>query len=161
MNFNKPPFHDPVIHLELPPKPRGNLPGPPNASPTAHTPMSETWENYHALLNNNLNTNLSDFGYIFPSVDTSTLDTNTSKFGQSMVYNESLGRMELNNGSRTTPDTNPPNYAPIQTYGAASTSEINAEAVKDKNLGRIFVNSDTNELQFSVDGATVRTITST
>lgn len=159
MNFNKPPFEDHVVTIEVPPKlqPNGTIPG----VPLAATPMSDPWRNYHALLNDQLSANLSNGGYIFPAVSSATLTTTVDRFGQSMVYNQDLNRLEINNGNRASPSSRAPTSEPIQTYGALSSSQIATEAVKPENLGRIFVNSSTNELQFSIDGATVRTITST
>lgn len=161
MNFNKPPFHDPVIDMQMPPKIR-----PPDKRPTkgiglVETPMAEVWANYHAVLNNELSSNLGENGYIFPAVNTATLNNNLPKFGQSMVYNQDLNRMELNNGNRSNPGSRAPTSEAIQTYGGLSGTQIATEAVKPENNGRIFVNTDTNELQFSIDGATIRTITST
>lgn len=162
MKFNKPPFHDPLIDLKIPltvqHAPDGGIQN--IKMGETESPMAHAWANYHALLNDQLSQNLSDAGYIFPSTSQADLNTNIPKFGQSIVYNDSLNRMELNNGNRTTPANRTPTSEPLQTYGAMTTSHIATEAVKPENLGRIYVNSDTNELQFSIDGATVRTITS-
>ena len=160
MKFNTPPFNDPVVDIEMPPKVRPADPTHPGNIGMVESPMAHVWANFHSILTNNLNKNLSDNGYIFPSVSQTSLNSNVNKFGQSIVYNHSLNRMELNNGNRKTPTNRPPTSEPIQTYGALSTANIATEAVKPENLGRIYVNSSTNELQFSINGTTIRTITS-
>lgn len=160
MNLNKPPFEDHVVDIKMPPKIRPSVGGPSSDIGLVESPMAHMWANYHSLLNDQLNTNFSDSGYLFPGQPSSTISTNLSKFGQSIVYNDSLNRMELNNGNRQNPASRAPTSEPIQTYGGFSTAQISSEAIKPENIGRIFVNSDTNELQFSVDGTTVRTITS-
>lgn len=160
MNFNKPPLNDSVVDIQIPPKVRQSADLPPDKVGLVESPMAHVWATYHSIFNDQLNQNLSDNGYIFPGVSTTTLTANVNKFGQSIVYNQSLNRMELNNGNRKNPTVAPPSYEPIQTYGSKTTTQIATEAVQQQNLGRIYVNSDTNELQFSVDGATIRTITS-
>lgn len=161
MKFNKPPFSDSVVNIATPPN-MGQSPAllTDDVGET-ESPMAHAWASYNALLNDQLSANLSDNGYIFPSGSTTTITKNLNQFGQSIVYNQSLNRMELNNGNRQNPQNRAPTSEPIQTYGALSTGEIATEAVKPGNLGKIYVNSDTNELQFSTNGTTIRTIVST
>lgn len=121
--------------------------------------LTEEWENYFSVQNNLLNENLSDNGYIFPAINETKKGQISKDYKQSIVYNSDKTRMEINNGNREDQQDNG-DYEPIQTYGAKTTSQIAQEAIKPKNLGKIFVNSDTNELQFSIDGVTVRTISS-
>lgn len=159
MRVNTPPFNDPILGAGGTTDTPAWLPQPDGSAPTAK--ISESWSNYLALLNNQINHTLSDSGYLVPGLPTVSLQKIVNNFGQSIVYNTSLNRMEINNGNRKNPDQRAPSYEPIQTFGSNTTAQINAEAIKTENLGKIFVNSDTNTLQFSLDGTTIRTITST
>lgn len=150
MNINKPPVSDPI-----------STPNPQDLS-ASHT-INQQWQDYFSVENNELSMNFSNNGYLIPSISEKQLTNpkQVDNYGQSIVYNNDKNRLEINEGNRQKPAARTPNYAPIQTYQPLSTSEIQTEAIKEGNLGKIFVNSDTNELQFSLNGTTIRTITST
>ncbi len=146
MRINPPPFESALTEPSI------------NVIGESEDKLAIAWQQFMTILNNQLNINFSDNGYVFPAVIQTTLDKIKQDYKQSIVYNSDKNRFELNNGNRSNDDDT--NYEPIQTYGPLNTANIATEAIKDKNLGRIFVNSDTNELQFSINGSTVRTIMS-
>lgn len=132
MKFNTPPYQDNIVDK--------------------NSKIHYKWSNFLSILTNNLNSNLGDLGYIFPSIDQSTADSISDQYSKSIVYNKDNTRMELNNNGK---------YEAISTVAINTTEEIQKVAISPENIGRIFVNSDTNELQFSLDGETIRTISST
>jgi len=116
--------------------------------------ISYKWANFFSVFLNEINNYLGDLGYIFPSIKNSTTQDSTiqQNYKRSIVYDSDNTQLLLNNTGT---------YQPIATIQTRTTSEIQEEAILPENVGRIFVNSDTSELQFSIDSQTVRTIVST
>lgn len=129
MKFNTPPFG--------------------NSISTDRGILHSSWQSFISILTNNFNQYLSDLGYIFPSINNSTATGIANNYKQSIVYNSDNQRMELNNSGT---------YQAIATVSSGTTSDIGQLAIQPQNIGRIFVNTDNNSLQFSLDGLTIRTI---
>lgn len=78
----------------------------------------------------------------------STMATEINKVFADVTYNDELNRIEINNDA-------------IAIVQSLTTSEIAQAITNPANIARIFVNTDDNSLQFSLDGITVRTVVST
>jgi len=78
----------------------------------------------------------------------STLANEINTVLADVTYNTDLDRIEINDDA-------------IEVVQILTTAEIAQAITNPSNIGRIFVNSDDNSLQFSLDGTTIRTIAST
>ena len=114
--------------------------------------IGSTWETFFSQLATQINTTFTNLGYFLPVISQSTADNTGSSSTQSIAYNGDNARAEINNSGE---------FEGISTVLVKTTSEIQNLISKNGNLGRIYINSDNNSLQFSVDGSTIRTIAST
>lgn len=113
--------------------------------------ISHDWATFHTILAQQINTNLGDQGYFYPAITTATAADIAPNFTQSIVYNSDAQKMVLNNDG---------NYEAIATVALATTSEISQLIQQDGNIGRLYINIDTGNIQFSIDGITIKTIVS-
>jgi len=114
--------------------------------------ISTPWGSFFSQLISEMNNLFTNLGHFFPGIGNDTSQRIQSDFKKSIVYNDDNERLELNNNGE---------FEGIQTISILTTLEIVDAVQEPGNIGRIFVNSDDNSLQFSLDGTTIRTIAST
>lgn len=114
--------------------------------------MASMWAQFFNQLITQLNTVFTNFGFFIPNITSAQKNTIASQYSRSITYDNDLSRMEINNTG---------SFEPIQTYSTKTTVEIQSLIQDQANIGKIYVNSETNSLQYSVDGSTIRTIVST
>ncbi len=113
--------------------------------------MASIWSAFFDQLSSQLTSTFTNLGYFVSGTSASKMDEISGDYKKSIVYNDSLSRMEINNAGT---------FEPIQTYTLKTTAEINQLAQDSANIGKIYINSDTHELQFH-NGNEIRTIAST
>lgn len=115
--------------------------------------LSVVWENFFSQLTTQLTTTFTNLSYFLPSVSQAALSKIAPNFKKSITYNNDNQRVEINNTGT---------FEGVQTISVASGADILTAITQPGNIGKIYVNSDTNSLQYSLDGlpANIRTIAS-
>lgn len=113
--------------------------------------MSYLWSEFFNQISSQITYNLGNLAYRISGTSSTKLQDIGANYTASIAYNQTDSRMEVNNEGT---------FEAIQTITLATTAEIQVLIQNPSNIGRLYINSETNHLQYSVDGINLRTIES-